>query len=61
MKQAKTDKGKIRVALKIDGFPFTQILVKYSGHWRLYLNTPMRKAAKKEVGDNANFLGRDAS
>lgn len=55
MKQAKTDKGKIRVALKIDGFPFTQTLVKYSGHWRLYLNTPMRKAAKKEVGDNANF------
>lgn len=32
MKQAKTDKGKIRVALKIDGFPFTQTLVKYSGH-----------------------------
>ncbi|TGM60337.1 YdeI/OmpD-associated family protein [Leptospira vanthielii] len=55
MEQAKTDKGKIRVTLKIDGFQFTQTLVKYSGEWRLYLNTPMRKAAKKEVGDRANF------
>ncbi|MCG6153652.1 YdeI/OmpD-associated family protein [Leptospira bandrabouensis] len=55
MNQAKTDKGKIRVTLKIDGFEFTQTLVKYSGDWRLYLNTPMRKKAKKEVGDRANF------
>ncbi|MBM9548004.1 DUF1905 domain-containing protein [Leptospira sp. 201903074] len=55
MEQAKTDKGKIRVTLRIDGFQFTQTLVKYSGEWRLYLNTPMRRAAKKNVGDKANF------
>ncbi|MBN1986488.1 MAG: YdeI/OmpD-associated family protein, partial [Prolixibacteraceae bacterium] len=30
-------------------------LVKYSGSWRLYLNTPMRTAAKKQVGDMARF------
>ncbi len=53
--QAKKDKGKIPVRIKIDGHEFTQTLVKYSGDWRLYLNTPMRKAAKKDVGDKALF------
>lgn len=53
--QAGKDKGKIPVKIKIDGHEFPQTLIKYSGHWRLYLNTPMRKAAKKEVGDNAQF------
>jgi hypothetical protein len=43
------DKGKIPVKLKIDGHEFIQTLIKYSGHWQLYLNTPMRKAAKKDV------------
>ncbi|MBM9589920.1 YdeI/OmpD-associated family protein [Leptospira sp. 201903075] len=55
MVQAGTTKGKIRVHMKIEGFAFTQTLVKYSGHWRLYLNTPMRTVAKKEVGDRAKF------
>jgi uncharacterized protein YdeI (YjbR/CyaY-like superfamily) len=49
------DKGKIPVKIKIDGHEFSQTLIKYSGHWRLYLNTPMRKAAGKEVGDTARF------
>ena len=54
-KEANKDKGKIPVKIKIDGHEFIQTLIKYSGHWRLYLNTPMRKMAKKEVGDTANF------
>ncbi|HKO76758.1 MAG TPA: DUF1905 domain-containing protein [Flavobacterium sp.] len=54
-KEASKDKGKIPVKMKIDGHEFIQTLIKYSGHWRLYLNTPMRKMAKKEVGDTANF------
>lgn len=54
-KEASKDKGKIPVKMKIDGHEFIQTLIKYSGHWRLYLNTPMRKTAKKEVGDTANF------
>ena len=54
-KQSGKDKGKIPVKMKIDGHEFTQTLVKYSGHWRLYLNTPMRKAAGKQVGDYASF------
>ncbi|MGL2967133.1 DUF1905 domain-containing protein [Flavobacterium sp. XGLA_31] len=53
--QAGKDKGKIPVNITIEGHPFTQTLVKYSGYWRLYLNTPMRKAAGKEVGDTAVF------
>ncbi len=53
--QANKNKGKIPVKIKIEGHEFPQTLVKYAGHWRLYLNTPMRKAAKKEVGDRANF------
>ena len=53
--QAGKDKGKIPVKMKIDGHEFPQTLIKWSGAWRLYLNTPMRKAAKKDVGDTANF------
>lgn len=50
-KQAGKEKGTIPVRGTIDGYAYIQTLVKYSGKWRLYLNTPMRKAAKKEVGD----------
>jgi hypothetical protein len=53
--QAEKAKGKIPVRMKIDGHEFTQTLIKWSGAWRLYLNTPMRKAAQKDVGDVANF------
>lgn len=53
--QAGKDKGPIPVSGAIDGHAFTQTLVKYSGHWRLYLNGPMRKAAGKDVGDTATF------
>ena len=54
-RHAGKDKGKIPVKMKIDGHEFTQTLIKWSGSWRLYLNTPMRKAAQKDVGDVANF------
>jgi len=54
-RQAGKDKGKIPVRMKIDGHEFPQTLIKWSGSWRLYLNTPMRKAANKDVGDVANF------
>lgn len=54
-KQASKNRGKIPVKMKIDGHEFTQTLVKWKGAWRLYLNTPMRKAAQKEVGNVADF------
>ena len=54
-KQAGKDKGPIQVKGKINGHPYTQNLVRYDGKWRLYLNTPMRKAAGIDVGDPGNF------
>jgi hypothetical protein len=52
-KQAKKDKGPIPVCGILNGHPYKQTLVKYSGKWRLYLNTPMRKKAGIDVGDIA--------
>ena len=52
-KQAGKEKGAIPVRGTLNGNAFTQTLVKYSGKWRLYLNTPMRKAAGIDVGDIA--------
>lgn len=49
------DKSPIPVKGKIDGHAFEQTLVKYAGKWRLYLNTPMRQACGKDVGDTAKF------
>jgi Bacteriocin-protection, YdeI or OmpD-Associated/Domain of unknown function (DUF1905) len=53
-RQAQKDKGPIPVRGSLNGYEFMQTLVKYSGKWRLYLNTPMRKAAGIDVGDTAN-------
>jgi hypothetical protein len=50
-KAAGRDKGPIPLKGRLDGVPFKQTLVKYQGAWRLYLNTPMRRAARKAVGD----------
>jgi hypothetical protein len=50
-KKAGKEKGYIPIHLVINKQKFIQHLVKYSGEWRLYLNTPMRKAACKDVGD----------
>lgn len=50
-KQAGKDKAPIPVKGTLDGHDYIQNLMKYSGKWRLYLNTPMRKAAGKDVGD----------
>lgn len=48
-------KGAIPVRGKLNGYEFHQTLVKYSGAWRLYLNTPMRKNTGLTVGDWAEF------
>lgn len=54
-KQARKDKGPIPVKGKMNDHAFIQHLVKFKGKWRLYLNTPMRKATKLNVGDSATF------
>ncbi|HYV91808.1 MAG TPA: YdeI/OmpD-associated family protein [Chitinophagales bacterium] len=51
--QSGKNKGPIPVRGTLNGKEFIQTLVKYSGKWRLYLNTPMRKAAGIDVGDIA--------
>ncbi|QQR86084.1 MAG: DUF1905 domain-containing protein [Flavobacteriales bacterium] len=53
--QAGKDKGPIPVHGTIDGHAFIQTLVKYAGAWRLYLNGPMLKAAKRGVGDTVRI------
>ena len=53
--QAGKDKGPIPVRGTIDGHPYIQTLVKYSGAWRLYINGPMLKDAKKQVGDTTTL------
>jgi hypothetical protein len=50
-KDAGKDKGHIPVVMLINEERFIQHLVKFHGEWRLYLNTPMRVAARKDVGD----------
>lgn len=54
--EANKNKGPIPVRGAIDGFGFIQTLVKYSGKWRLYLNTPMRKSCGKDVGDTVTIM-----
>jgi hypothetical protein len=52
--QSGKNKSPIPVLGTINGNKFIQTLVKFKGKWRLYLNTPMRKAAGIDVGDIAN-------
>jgi len=53
--KAAKDKGAIPIKIKIGKHKFIQNLVKYNGKWRLYLNTPMRKVAGKDVGDTIDI------
>lgn len=53
--QAGKSKGPIPVKGKINGQEYIQTLVRYSGEWRLYLNTPMRKSTNTDVGDTVKI------
>jgi len=54
-KQAGKTTSPIPVKIKIANKNFLQNVVRYSGKWRLYLNTPMRKAANRDVGDRIDI------
>ncbi len=41
----------VQVKCDLNGTIFDANVVRYMGDWRLYLNTPMRKSVKKDVGD----------
>jgi hypothetical protein len=49
--QARKTKGHIPVKGTINTEPYKQTLVKYSGEWRLYINTTMLKNSPKRVGE----------
>ena len=48
-RQAGKGKGHIPVRGTVNGKPFQQTLVKYSGDWRLYINMKMLKNSPKRI------------
>jgi len=50
LKQAKKEKGPIPICGTVNAKPYKQTLVKYSGEWRLYINTTMLTNSPKHVG-----------
>jgi len=51
-KQAGKEKGAIPIRGTINDLPYKQTLVKYSGAWRLYINTLMLKNSPKRIGES---------
>lgn len=49
--QANKNKGHIPIKGTINGNQYQQTLVKYSGEWRLYINTVMLKNSPKRIGE----------
>jgi len=49
--QASKEKGTIPVRGTINGEPYQQTLVKYSGDWRLYINMKMLKNSPRRIGE----------
>ncbi|MEO6734679.1 MAG: YdeI/OmpD-associated family protein [Ferruginibacter sp.] len=50
-KQAEKNKGSIPIKGTVNGKDYKQTLVKYSGAWRLYINTTMLKDSPKRIGE----------
>lgn len=50
-KDAGKDKGHIPIHGTINGKEYQQTLVRYSGEWRLYINTIMLKDSPKRIGE----------
>lgn len=49
------NKGPIPVKGTINNKAYTQTLVKYSGEWRLYINTIMLKNSPKRIGETVEL------
>jgi len=49
--KARKNKGPIPVWGTINGKKYNQTLVKYSGEWRLYINTTMLPDSPKKIGE----------
>lgn len=50
-KKTGRDKGKFPICGEVNGKPYKQTLVRYSGSWRLYINTSMLKNSPKRIGE----------
>lgn len=48
-------KGHLLIEGTINGVPYQQTLLKYSGLWRLYINTVMLKNSPKRIGEKINI------
>jgi len=60
-RRAQKSKGHIPVKGLINGKPYRQTLVKYSGEWRLYINTTMLKNSPKRIGETISLtIGFDS-
>lgn len=51
LQKAGKEKGPIPIKGVINKNPYRQTLVKYAGHWRLYINTIMLKDSPKRIGE----------
>ena len=49
--QAGKSKGHIPISGTVNGVPYKQTLLRYSGLWRLYINTTMLKDSPKRIGE----------
>lgn len=49
--QANKRKGHIPIKGTVNGKPYQQTLVKFSGDWRLYINMAMLKKSPKRIGE----------
>ena len=49
--EAGRKKGPVPVCGSVNGEPYIQTLVKYSGHWRLYINTIMLPDSPRKIGE----------
>ena len=59
--QAGKNKGFIPIIGTINQQVYKQTLVRYSGHWRLYINTSMLKNSPKRIGEEIMVtIGFDA-
>lgn len=53
--QAGKSKGTIPIRGTINDKPYKQTLVRYSGHWRLYINISMLKNSPKHLGEQIHI------
>lgn len=49
--EAGRSKGPVPVCGSVNGEPYIQTLVRYSGHWRLYINTAMLRDSPRKIGE----------